>query len=97
MCLDQRSHDGNEDIDDVVQFKYPNESYFGTPSENVVERNLSLPAGMVQLFIGGQFHQKIILRDEQLLKYILLQFVPLGLQLVEFMFGRFCKSFHLFV
>ena len=97
MCLDQRSDDGNKDIDDVVQFEYPNESYFCAPSEYVVERNLSLPAGMVQFFISSQFHQKIILGDEQLLKYILLQFVPLGLQLVEFMFGRFCKSFHLFV
>ena len=97
MRFDQRSDDRDEHIDDVVQFEYPYEPYFGAPSEDIVERNLPLPAGMVQFFIGGQFHQKIILGYKQLLKDKFLQFVPLGFQLIEFMFGRFGESFHLFV
>ena len=67
MRFNQRSDDGNEHVDDIVQFEYPYKPDFGASPEDIVERNLSLPACMVQFFIGCQFHQKIILGDQQLL------------------------------
>jgi len=65
MCLDQRVHDLYKHIDNVVQFEYPNESYFGSSSEYVIVWDLSLFTGVVQLLICCQFHQIVILRDEQ--------------------------------
>lgn len=53
-------YDGYEYVDDVVEFKDPNESNFGAPSEYIIIRNIPLLAGMVEFLVSGHLHEVVI-------------------------------------
>lgn len=56
--------DGYEQIDYVVELEYPDESDLAPPAKDVVIRDFSLPTGIIELFIGGKFHEVIVEWDE---------------------------------
>ena len=45
-------YDGEDDVDDIVEFEYPDESDFGASSEDIIKGDVSLLAGVIQLLIG---------------------------------------------
>ena len=97
MGFNERTNDRNEDVDNVVEFEDPNESYFGASSENIVEGNLSLLAGVVKFLVSCYFHEEVVEGNEELFKDEFLELFSFGLKFVEFVFGRFGEGFHFFV
>jgi hypothetical protein len=65
--LDEGVEDGDEGVDDVVEFEDPDEAYFGAAAEDLVEGDFAVPAGLVELLVGAQLHDVVILGDQQLL------------------------------
>jgi hypothetical protein len=47
---------GDEEIDEVVEFEDPDKTDFASSSEDVIVGNFALPTGIIQLLVGGQFH-----------------------------------------
>lgn len=93
----QRLKDRDESIDDVVQLEDPYESNLAASSEDIIIGYFSLPAGMVQLFIGRQLHQIIVKRYQQFLANKHIQILRLGLDLIMFELARPGKHFDLLI
>ena len=97
MGFNERTNDRNENVDNVVEFEDPYESYFGASSEDIVEGNLSLLAGVIKFLVSCYFHEEVVEGNEELFEDEFLELVSFGLKLVEFVFGRFREGFHFFV
>lgn len=80
---------GQKQVDYVVELEYPDESDLATPTKDVIIGNFSLPAGIIELFIGRKFHQVIVERNEQFLANKVLQVLRFRLDLVMFELAGF--------
>lgn len=89
--------DGDESVDDVVQFEDPDEPDLAAPAEDVIIGDLALPTGMVQLLIGRQLHKVVVKRNEQLLANEHLQVLWFGLDLIMFELAGPCEYLDLLV
>lgn len=78
----QGFQDGHQQLDDIVQLEYPDESDFRSSPEDVVVGDFPLLAGVVQLLVGGELHEVVVEGDEQFLADEGLHVLGLGLDLV---------------
>lgn len=59
-----RLQNGHEQVDYVIELEYPDESNLAASAEDVIVGYFSLPAGIIELFIGRNFHEIIVERYE---------------------------------
>lgn len=71
--LYQTLHDGNEDVDKVVDFKNPNESDFHSPTEDFIVWNFLILTSVEKFLVDGQFHQIVVEGNKQIDIDVLLQ------------------------
>jgi hypothetical protein len=93
----QRLDDGDQNIYDVVQFKYPNKPDLTTPAENVVVGYVTLPTGLIKLLICRQLHEIVVKGYEQLLRDKVLQLFALRLNFIMFELAGLGKYLYLLV
>jgi hypothetical protein len=89
--------DGDESIDDVIEFEDPDEAYLAAPAEDVVVGDVALLAGMIQFLVGRQFHEVVVQRNEEFLADKAIEIFGFWLDLVMLELTGFGEDLDLFI
>ena len=96
LRLGEGGEDGDEGVDDVVEFENPDEADLGASPEDLVEGDFPLLAGLVQLLVAAQLHYVVVFRNQQFLEDELLQLLSSRLDLVVPELRGLREGFYLF-
>ncbi len=63
---DTRLENRNQEINQVVDFEYPDKSYFGPSSEYLIVWNLAYQAVLVQVLVYRKLHEVVVKGNQDL-------------------------------
>lgn len=63
---DTRLENRNQEINQIVDFEYPDKSYFGTSSEYFIVWNLAYQTVLVKVLVYGKLHEVVVKGNQDL-------------------------------